>query len=37
MFEMMREGISKRRASISTSTRGKSNVDTMLEEEIEGG
>jgi len=34
---MMREGIPKRRASMSKTTRGKSNVDTRLEEEIEGG
>jgi len=31
---MMSEGIPKRRASMS---RGKSNVDTMLGQEIEGG
>jgi len=34
---MMREGISKRRASMSITTRGKSNVDTRMGEEIEGG
>jgi len=34
---MMREGIPKRRASIPKTTRGKSNVDTRLGEEIEGG
>jgi len=34
---MMREGIPKRRASMSKTTRGKSNVDTRLGEEIEGG
>jgi len=33
---MMREGIPKGRASMSKTTRGKSNVDTRLEEEIEG-
>jgi len=35
--EMMREGIPKRRASISKTTRGKSNVDMRLGDEIEGG
>jgi len=30
--EMMREGIPKRRASMSKTTRGKSNVDTRLRE-----
>jgi len=34
---MMREGIPKRRASMSKTTRGKSNVDTRLGEEIEEG
>jgi len=34
---MMREGIPKRRASMSKTTRQKSNVDTRLGEEIEGG
>jgi len=34
---MMREGISKGRASMSKTTSGKSNVDTRLGEEIEGG
>jgi len=34
---MMREGIPKGRASMSKTTRGKSNVDTRLAEEIEGG
>jgi len=34
---MMKEGIPERRASISKTTRGNSNVDTRLEEEIEGG
>jgi len=34
---MMREGIPKGRASMSKTTRGKSNVDTRLEEEIERG
>jgi len=34
---MMREGIPKRRASMSKTTRGKSNVETRLGEEIEGG
>jgi len=33
---MMREGIPKN-ASMSKTTRGKSNVDTRLGEEIEGG
>jgi len=35
--EMMREGISKRRASMSKTTGGKSNVDMKLGEVIEGG
>jgi len=35
--EMMWEGIPKGRASVSKTTRGKSNVDTRLGEEIEGG
>jgi len=35
--EMMREGIPKGRASMSKTTRGKSNVDTRFGEEIEGG
>jgi len=34
--EMMREGIPKRRASMSKTSRGKSNVDTRLGEEIKG-
>jgi len=34
---MMRERIPKRRASMSKTTRGKSNVVTRLAEEIEGG
>jgi len=34
--EMMWEGIPKRRASMSKTTRGKSNVDTRLREEIGG-
>jgi len=34
---MMREGIPKRRASMSKTTRGKSNIDTSLGEEIDGG
>jgi len=34
---MMRDGIPKGRASMSKTTRGKSNVDTRLGEEIEGG
>jgi len=34
---MMREGIPKRMVSMSKTTRGKSNVDTRLGEEIEGG
>jgi len=34
---MMRDGIPKRRASMSQTTRGKSNVDTRLGVEIEGG
>jgi len=34
---MTREGIPKRRASMSKTTRGKSNVDTRLGEKIEGG
>jgi len=33
----MREGIPKRKARMSKTTRGKSNVDTRLGEEIEGG
>jgi len=33
----LREKIPKRRASKSKTTRGKSNVDTKLGEEIEGG
>jgi len=36
-YEMMREGIPKGRASMSKTTRGKSNVGTRLGEEIEGG
>jgi len=35
--ELMTEGIRKRRASMSKTTRGKSNVDTRLGEEIGGG
>jgi len=35
--EMMRDGILKRRTSMTKTTRGKSNVDTRLGEEIEGG
>jgi len=35
--EMMREGMPKRRASMSKTTRSKSKVDTKLGEEIEGG
>jgi len=35
--EMMREGIPKRRASMSKTTRGKSNADMRLGEEIGGG
>jgi len=35
--QMMRKGIPKGRASRSKTTRGKSNVDTRLREEIEGG
>jgi len=35
--ETMREIIPKGRASMSKTTRGKSNVDTRLGEEIEGG
>jgi len=35
--EMKREGIPKTRVSISKTTRGKSNVDTRLGEEIEEG
>jgi len=35
--EMMREGIPKRRASMLKTVRGKSNVDTRLKEEMEGG
>jgi len=31
---MTREGIPKRRASMSNTTRGKSNVDSILGEEI---
>jgi len=34
---MMREGIPKGRASMSKTTRGNSNVDMRLGEEIEGG
>jgi len=34
---MMREGIPNGRASMSKTTRSKSNVDTRLGEEIEGG
>jgi len=34
---MMRDGIPKRRASMSKTTRGKSNVDTRVGEEIEVG
>jgi len=34
---MMREGIPKGRASMSKTTSGRSNVDTRLGEEIEGG
>jgi len=34
---MAREGIPNRRVSMSKTTRGKSNVDTRLGEEIEGG
>jgi len=34
---MMREGITKGRANMSKTTRDKSNVDTRLGEEIEGG
>jgi len=34
---MKREGIPKRRASMSKTRRGKSNVDMMFGEEIEGG
>jgi len=33
--EMMKEGTPKRRASMSKTTRGKSNVDTRLGEERE--
>jgi len=33
----MRDGIPNGRASMSKTTRGKSNVDTRLGEEIEGG
>jgi len=36
-FEMMRERITKRRARMSKTTRGKSNVDTRLGEKIERG
>jgi len=35
--EMMTKEIPKRRASMSKRTRCKSNVDTTLREEIEGG
>jgi len=34
---MMKEGIPKRRASMSKTTRGTSNVDTRFGEEIKGG
>jgi len=34
---MMRDGIPNRRASMLKTTSGKSNVDTGLGEEIEGG
>jgi len=34
---MMREGIPKKRASMLKTKTGKSNVDTRLGEEIEGG
>jgi len=34
---MMRKGIPKRMASVSKISRGKSNVDMRLGEEIEGG
>jgi len=34
--EMIRDGIPKRRASMSKTTREKSNVDSRLVEEIEG-
>jgi len=34
---MMREGIPKRRVSMSKTMRGKSNVDTRFGEENEGG
>jgi len=34
---MMREGIPNGRASTSKTTRGQSNVDKRLGEEIEGG
>jgi len=34
---MTREGIPKRRTSMSKITRGKSNVDARLGEEIDGG
>jgi len=34
---MMRERIPKGRASMSKTTRGKTNVDMRLGEEIEGG
>jgi len=34
---MMRDGIPKRRANMSKTTRDKSNVDTRLAKEIEGG
>jgi len=35
--EMIREGIPKSRGNMSITTRGKSNVDTRLGEDIEGG
>jgi len=35
--EMMREGISNRRTSLSKITRGKINVEMRLGEEIDGG
>jgi len=34
---MMRKGIPKRRVSMTKTTRGNSNFDTRLGEEIEGG
>jgi len=37
MSEMMRQGIPKRGASMSKTTKGKNNIDTRLGEEIEGG